>query len=373
MTSSTVSKRHPVVPDSRVLLSEQLGQSQIKRGQFTLYHGEPIPIPVDDITDRGDKTLSFLGRPFWTTNEHNQVSRIGTKFSPPKPSTPLAGFINLANQKSEGKVAEFLNRELRGHDAHFSISGNLYARQFHSGWANPYSPDDFDVCLDSTFQTAFRTHWPSLYRAQIEAYIARCREDIQLDVIWGNDPSPKHINKLTKLKRELAGAIHLEQAHSSCRLGPSCPARLYSWDSYLEISQSQVGFIEDQGWLSGALVTDAFVSEIVDELVSATSSEFADFDYHEVGTSSTAESNDHTALQATSGIARATGSPTDSDPDYVNVATITADASETWEEHGIFNNVTSVAMMDRNLTGGQAVTSSDQVEYTYTLTVNPET
>lgn len=55
----------------------------------------------------------------------DEVSRIGTKFSPPKPSTPLAGFINLANQKSEGKVAEFLNRELRGHDAHFSISGNL--------------------------------------------------------------------------------------------------------------------------------------------------------------------------------------------------------------------------------------------------------
>lgn len=132
------------------------------------------------------------------------------------------------------------------------------------------------------------------------------------------------------------------------------------------------GFVEHLGWLSGAKVTTAFVSEEIDELVSATSSEYADFDYHEVGTSSTAESNSHTALQTTSGISRATGTPTDADPIYRSVATVTADTTETWQEHGIFNNTTGPAMMDRNLTGGQSVVNSDQVQYTFELTKSAE-
>lgn len=132
------------------------------------------------------------------------------------------------------------------------------------------------------------------------------------------------------------------------------------------------GFIEDCGWLSGGKVTDAFVSEEIDELVSATGSEYADFDFHEVGTSTQAENNNDTALITTTGIARATGSPTDVDPIYRNVGTITADTSESWEEHGLFNNSTGVALMDRSLTGGQSVNASDQVQYTYELTKNPE-
>lgn len=136
--------------------------------------------------------------------------------------------------------------------------------------------------------------------------------------------------------------------------------------------RADIGFLEECGWISGAKVTSAFVSEEIDELVSATGSEYADFDYHEVGTSSTAESNAHTALQTSTGIARATGTPTDSDPIYQSVATITADTTETWAEHGIFNNSSGVAMMDRNLTGGQSVSSPNQVQYTYQLTKNPE-
>lgn len=131
------------------------------------------------------------------------------------------------------------------------------------------------------------------------------------------------------------------------------------------------GFTEDLGLLSRGKVTDAFVSNEIDNLV-GTNAEYPDYDYHEVGTDNTAENNDHTALQATSGIARATGTPTDSDPIYQNVGTVTADASETWEEHGLFNNTTGATLMDRSLTGGQAVVSSDQVQYTYQLTKNPE-
>ena len=132
------------------------------------------------------------------------------------------------------------------------------------------------------------------------------------------------------------------------------------------------GFVEDLGLLSQGKVTDAFVSEEIDELVSATASEYADFDSHEVGTDNTAENNNDTALGVTSGIARVAGTPTDSDPIYQSVGTVTADATETWEEHGLFNNTTGAALMDRSLTGGQAVNSSDQVQYTYQLTKNPE-
>lgn len=142
---------------------------------------------------------------------------------------------------------------------------------------------------------------------------------------------------------------------------PWCPVR----DGGQRASQ---GFIEVCGWLSGAKVTTAFVSEEIDELVSTTGTEYADFDFHEVGTSAAAEANTQTALTTTTAIARATGVPTNLNPVYRSVATITGDTTETWAEHGIFNNSTGVAMMDRNLTGGQAVNNLDQVEYTYNLT-----
>lgn len=136
--------------------------------------------------------------------------------------------------------------------------------------------------------------------------------------------------------------------------------------------RAALGFVEDCGWLSGGKVTTAFVSEEIDELVSTTGTEYADFDHHEVGTSSVAEANTQTALTTTTAIARVAGTPTDADPIYRSVGTITADTTETWQEHGLFNNATGVAMMDRSLTGGQSVNSPDQVQYTYELTKNPE-
>lgn len=153
----------------------------------------------------------------------------------------------------------------------------------------------------------------------------------------------------------------------SCDKGSACPVKSIE----LQMS-SHWGFVEDLGLLSQGKVTDAFVSEEIDELNSATSSEYADFDSHEVGTDATAEDNNQTALIATTGIARAAGTPTDSDPIYQSVATVTADDAEAFEEHGLFNNTTGAALMDRSLTGGQSVNPSDQVQYTYQLTKNPE-
>lgn len=139
------------------------------------------------------------------------------------------------------------------------------------------------------------------------------------------------------------------------------------------------GWWEDLGLVSEGLVTSAFVDFMVDQL-QAESSEFGDFKFHRVGTDNTAESNAHTALQTDSGITGATGSQTEGATSdiYRTVGTVTADASETWQEHGVFSQAgtTSPAgtMLDRNLISPTvAVVSSDQVQFTYDLTVNPET
>lgn len=311
-------KRHPDRPFSAVPLSEELAARQIKKGLFTIERGEPFALPVDRLSD----PTIFQNRKLWV-HEEGKVFRPGSRETPivygrqdlPENLRRLYDQVSLDDMK-------LLYRAKTGRDMHFSMTGNLWARHWHVGWANPFTGETQGP-IDPTFDTYLRTHW------------------------GGN--------------------------HLICRLKEKCPAIVWpSPEACLAELSMRRGWVEEIGWISGALVTSAFVSEIVDELVSATGSEFADFDYHEVGTSSTAESNAHTALQTSSGIARATGTPTDSDPDYDSVATITADASETWAEHGIFNNLTGAAMMDRNLTGGQAVVSSDQVEYTYSITFAPE-
>lgn len=308
-----VDVRHPDVAERRFALTDELAERQILAGVYTVDRGERLAIPVASVKQLSDfrsgrlaplDVLSFEGRELWQRDEHGRVFRPGVEFE---------------TRKGDPR-REALAWRILGYKPAM-LRGNLFARQWHAGWANPFEPDKLDAPIDLSFATLRDTHW-----------------------------TPHR-----------------------CDLG-TCPASIWPrWSDLLVQLMGRRGFIEDLGWLCGALVTDVFVSEIVDELVSATSSEFADFDYHEVGTSSTAESNNHTALQATSGIARATGSPTDSDPNYVNVATVTADATESWEEHGIFNNSSGAALMDRSVTGGIAVNSSDEVEFTYTLTVNPET
>lgn len=133
------------------------------------------------------------------------------------------------------------------------------------------------------------------------------------------------------------------------------------------------GWLENIGLVSKGKVTTAFRNNIVDNLVSDTTA-FGDYKFHEVGTDATAEANTQTALIVPSGIARATGTQVEAAVDqYQSVATITADATETWQEHGIFNISTAGVMMDRSLISPTvSVVASDQVTFTYTITVNAE-
>jgi len=287
--------RSPAVPFRRVALSEPRAETQIQRGLYTVQRGERLAIPADRLRE----PTVYLNRDLWRQDEHGRVFRPGVQFRPTRFTFQYKALAWLRDHVDQ-RIPYWYYLATLGHDVHITTWGELYARHWHQGWANPFAPDRLDLPLDPTFDTLARTH-------------------------------------------------------------PDWPLPL-----------GAVGFVEDLGWLRSAKVTDAFISEEIDELVSAAGTEYADFDYHEVGTSSQVENNNDVALIATSGIARATGTPTDSDPIYQSVGTITADVTESWEEHGLFNNTTGVALMDRSLTGGQAVNLNDQVQYTYQLTKNPE-
>jgi hypothetical protein len=280
----------------------------------TVRRGQRYAIPVDRIHE----PTTFLNRDLWRQDAQCRVMRPGARMSAPAWNwVPKAW--GVADRITAGRATQLRNMVAFGHDVHVTNWGNLYGRHFHVGWANPFRPDAFDAPLDASFETLFLTHW----------------------------------------------------VDHACDL-PVCPSSWGTFDKVLRDLSSVIGFTEDLGWLCGAKVTTAFVSEEIDELVSTTGTEYADFDFHEVGTSSAAEANTQTALTTTTSIARATGTPTDADPIYRSVGTITADTTETWAEHGIFNNSTGPAMMDRSLTGGQSVNNLDQVQYTYELTKNAE-
>jgi hypothetical protein len=131
------------------------------------------------------------------------------------------------------------------------------------------------------------------------------------------------------------------------------------------------GLVVDYGTLSHRKVTNDFAGLIVDRLHTAgTDFEGAVFAYHAAGTDNTAESSGDTALG--SEVLRSSGSSTEASAQvYQTVATLTFPSSNSIEEHGIFNgDTTSVRlMMDRSVFTAIAVNSSDQIEFTYQLTV----
>ncbi len=314
--------RHPNRPLSRFALTEERHARQVKCGMYLMERGEPVAIPSDKLNEPG----VFLSRSLWKRDKLGRVFRPGTQFTNGNTNWQNRTLAYLRDHVHRDIPAMYYKAVL-GHDIHITTWGDLYAKHWHANWANPFDPGKIDYALDPSFNTLVETH---------------------------ND------------------IVHHDSNGNivECRLGDNCPGPYL--DVVVPILQKMPGFIEELGWLSGAKVTTAFVSEEIDELVATASTEYADFDFHAVGINAVAEDNTHTALQTDSGITRDTGTPTDSDPIYQNVGTMTADATESWEEHGLFNNVTGVAMMDRSLTGGQSVNSSDQVQYTYQLTKNAE-
>jgi hypothetical protein len=316
MPNLQVPTRQPIVPLRRVALDERAKDLSIVRGQFTVQSGERIPIPSPARTKLWESTVR---------DGQTIVHRPGVRFTP-YGSSFQRKTLEFLRDRVHHNIPYLYYMATLGHDLHVSTWGNLYARHYHIGWANPFNPEMREAPLDNEFVAIQSTHFVD--------------HDCDLD---------------------------------------ECPKSIFgSFERYLNAVRSQWGFVEDLGWLSGNKVTDVFVNVEVGALTDAAgtgeAAEFNDFNEHEVGTNSAAENNNQTALSTSSDIALVAGTQVDDGgdpPTYTTVATITADAGETWEEHGVFSTTTD-SLMDRSLTGGQAVTSSDQVQYTYTLTVNPE-
>ena len=135
---------------------------------------------------------------------------------------------------------------------------------------------------------------------------------------------------------------------------------------------NKMGWLENVGLVGTRKVTVAFRTFENTNLVTD-STEYGDYKFHRVGTSSAAEDNAHTALQTDAGITGATGTQVNADPIYRSVATVTADATEVWAEHGIFSQAGTTTpagtMMDRSLISPTvSVVSGDTCQFTYELT-----
>ena len=137
----------------------------------------------------------------------------------------------------------------------------------------------------------------------------------------------------------------------------------------------KIGWWENVGIVAHGKVTTAFRDFQVDMLVADTT-EWGDFKFHRPGTDATAEANAQTALIADAGLeASGTQLEGSSSDIYKSVATVTADATETWQGHSL-RSITGAAggtMMDRSLISPTvSVVNNDTVEFTYQMTVNAE-
>ncbi|MFN0145106.1 MAG: hypothetical protein ACKVT1_01235 [Dehalococcoidia bacterium] len=149
------------------------------------------------------------------------------------------------------------------------------------------------------------------------------------------------------------------------RICPEFPSRVYT------------ARVEEWGRVSQKVVTTVGVGFIVDGFQNIV--ELENLKFHGIGTNSTAEAAGDTALgaEATTQYSpdntRATGTTTEASASvYRTVGTNTVDASITVAEHGIFSQAATGGgvLLDRSLTGGQALLAADALQTTYDLTIS---
>ena len=131
------------------------------------------------------------------------------------------------------------------------------------------------------------------------------------------------------------------------------------------------GQIIDYGVVAHGLVTTVFVNYLVDELVAETSA-IGDFKFHDSGVGTTAANIINTDIETTDAVARVTGTQLEgaSANIYKSVGTITYGSSLAITEHGLFNIITAGILMDRHVFSAINVEDTDQIEFTYELTVS---
>ena len=134
------------------------------------------------------------------------------------------------------------------------------------------------------------------------------------------------------------------------------------------------GVRQNLGVICRKKVTDDFVEFIVAQLQSETSA-FGDFKFHDSGIGVGAENKTDSALGTPWGGARTTGTQIEgaSAHIYKSVATTTYNATKAITEHGLFNIAAAGILMDRSVFSAINVVDTNQVEWTYNLTINSET
>lgn len=139
-------------------------------------------------------------------------------------------------------------------------------------------------------------------------------------------------------------------------------------------------FIEDYGIVSRKLVTDAFVAAVVDSLDVGVGFTLSNFRFHALGTGSTAEAANQTALVTEltteyTGNVRATGTATQPSANiYTSTATNTLDSgTPALREHGVFTQAATGGgtLLDRSLFAAVNLdgTVGDGMQTAYSLTL----
>jgi hypothetical protein len=139
--------------------------------------------------------------------------------------------------------------------------------------------------------------------------------------------------------------------------------------------------LEDYGVVSRRLVTDAFVAAVVDALDVGVGFTLTNFRYHGIGTGSTAEAANQTALVTEltteyTGNVRATGTATQPSANiYTSTATNTLDSgTPALREHAVFTQAATGGgtMLDRSLFAAINLdgTVGDGLQSAYSLTIS---
>ena len=133
------------------------------------------------------------------------------------------------------------------------------------------------------------------------------------------------------------------------------------------------GVRQNLGVISRKKVTDDFVEFIVAQLQTETTA-FGDFKFHDSGIGVGAENKTDSALGTPWGGARTTGTQVEgaSAHIYKSVATTTYNATKAITEHGLFNIAAAGILMDRSVFSAINVVDTNQIEWTYNLTINSE-
>jgi len=132
--------------------------------------------------------------------------------------------------------------------------------------------------------------------------------------------------------------------------------------------------VDDLGLVSCRLVTAAFANYLVDSMQDSTTYPMDVFKWHGSGTGTTAEENTQTAL-TTEVEDRAEGTLIEgaSANIYKSVGTQTYTDTRAIKEHGLFSADAAGTMLDRSLIATAInVESTDEIEWTYQLTVSAE-